>query len=62
MKGFASALSIVVAATKALTQSIGPESMPSEEFEILTIHRHSPLKIEFLTVVLPLTYIYKHGH
>jgi hypothetical protein len=39
MKGFPSALFIAVAASRAIAQSLGPESMPSEQFGILTIHR-----------------------
>src|SRR5271170_3088161 len=39
MKFCASALMVIAAATGALAQSIGPETSPSEQFGILTIHR-----------------------
>jgi hypothetical protein len=42
MKFCASALTVIAAATGALAQSIGPETNPSQEFGILTIHRFTP--------------------
>ena len=50
MKGLISALCITVSLTGAYTQSVPPELDPSEQFEILTIHRFLSLRHTRLTI------------